>query len=70
MLFRSREDYNWSKEIIKKYKLNDKFEILFSVVFDKLEPVTLVNWILNDKLNVRYQLQMHKYIWKPETKGV
>ncbi|GBD91836.1 7-carboxy-7-deazaguanine synthase [bacterium BMS3Abin04] len=65
-----REDYNWSKEIIKKYKLNDKFEILFSVVFDKLEPVTLVNWILNDKLNVRYQLQMHKYIWKPETKGV
>jgi len=65
-----KEDYDWSKEIIKEYKLNDKFEILFSNVFDKLEPVTLVNWILNDKLKVRYQLQIHKYIWKPETKGV
>ncbi len=65
-----KEDYGWSKEIIKKYKLNDKFEILFSNVFDKLEPVTLVNWILNDKLKVRYQPQIHKYIWKPETKGV
>ncbi len=65
-----KEDYDWSKEIIKEYKLNDKFEILFSNVFDKLEPVTLVNWTLNDKLKVRYQLQIHKYIWKPETKGV
>src|SRR5690606_17447423 len=65
-----REDYEWSKEQIKKYSLTDKCEVLFSVVFGKLEPVTLVNWIIEDKLNVRYQLQMHKYIWHPETKGV
>jgi 7-carboxy-7-deazaguanine synthase len=44
--------------------------MLFSVVFGKLEPVQLVNWILEDKLNVRFQLQMHKIIWHPETKGV
>ena len=66
----NREDYDWSKEIISKYNLNDKCEILFSVVFGELEPVLLVNWIIEDKLDVRYQLQMHKYIWHPETKGV
>lgn len=65
-----REDYEWSSEQIKKYSLTDKCEVLFSVVFGKLEPVTLVNWIIEDKLKVRYQLQMHKYIWHPETKGV
>ena len=66
----NREDYDWSKEIISKYDLKDKSEILFAVVFGELEPVSLVNWIIEDKLDVRYQLQMHKYIWHPETKGV
>jgi 7-carboxy-7-deazaguanine synthase len=66
----NREDYEWTKEIISKYSLEKKCEILFSVVFGKLEPVQLVNWILEDKLNVRFQLQMHKFIWHPETKGV
>jgi len=66
----NREDYDWSKEIISEYDLKDKSEILFSVVFGELEPVSLVNWIIEDKLDVRYQLQMHKYIWHPETKGV
>jgi 7-carboxy-7-deazaguanine synthase len=66
----SREDYLWSKDIIEKYTLNNKTEILFSVVFGKLLPVELVNWILEDKLNVRFQLQLHKFIWKPEERGV
>ncbi len=66
----TREDYEWAKEIINKYKINEKCEILFSVVFNKLEPLTLTNWILEDKLNVRFQLQMHKFIWKPEERGV
>ncbi len=66
----SREDYEWTKEMISNYSLNNKCEILFSVVFGKLEPVELVNWILEDKLNVRFQLQMHKFIWHPETKGL
>lgn len=65
-----REDYDWSKEMIEKYNLIEKCSVLFSVVFGKLEPVKLVNWILEDKLKVRYQLQMHKIIWHPETKGV
>jgi 7-carboxy-7-deazaguanine synthase len=65
-----REDYEWSKEQLTKYSLTEKCNVLFSVVFGKLEPVTLVNWIIEDKLKVRYQLQMHKYIWHPQTKGV
>jgi 7-carboxy-7-deazaguanine synthase len=66
----SREDYLWSKKIVEKYSLNKKNNVLFSVVFGKLLPVELVNWILEDKLNVRFQLQMHKFIWKPEERGV
>jgi len=66
----SREDYDWTVDVMKKYDLKNKCKILFSVVFGKLEPVQLVNWILEDKLNVRFQLQMHKFIWHPETKGV
>jgi 7-carboxy-7-deazaguanine synthase len=66
----NREDYEWSVEKLNKYHLQGKCEILFSVVFGELEPVDLVNWILEDKLDVRFQLQMHKYIWHPETKGV
>jgi 7-carboxy-7-deazaguanine synthase len=66
----NREDYEWSKEIIEKYDLTGKCSILFSVVFGELEPVALVERILEDKLNVRFQLQMHKIIWDPQTKGV
>lgn len=66
----TREDYDWTKEIIKKYDLDKKCEILCSVVFGELEPVSLVNWILEDRLNVRFQLQMHKFVWNPEKKGV
>lgn len=66
----TREDYEWAKGILNKYKLMDRCTVLFSVVFGILEPVELVNWILEDNLNVRFQLQMHKYIWDPVMKGV
>jgi 7-carboxy-7-deazaguanine synthase len=66
----SREDYEWCKEIISKYQLEQKCELLFSVVFGELDPAKLVEWILEDKLNVRFQLQMHKFIWEPSKKGV
>ena len=66
----SKEDYIWTKDILEKYDIASKCEVLFSVVFGKLEPVKLVEWILEDKLNVRFQLQMHKFIWEPTAKGV
>ena len=66
----NREDYDWAKEMIKMYRLLDRCPVLLSVIFGVLEPVELARWILDDNLNVRFQLQMHKYIWNPETKGV
>lgn len=66
----SREDYEWCKKQIAKFKLIEKCEVLFSVVFGELEPVQLVNWITEDSLTVRFQLQMHKFIWAPDEKGV
>ncbi|MCC6865365.1 MAG: 7-carboxy-7-deazaguanine synthase QueE [Ignavibacteria bacterium] len=67
----SREDYDWAKEKINEYDLTIKVQqVLFSPVFEKVENIELANWILEDKLNVRLQLQLHKYIWEPETRGV
>lgn len=66
----TREDYDWCKKIIKEYNLSEKCHILFSVVFGQLKPIDLVNWILEDNLPVRFQLQMHKIIWEPTKKGV
>ena len=65
-----REDYDWSKRMIAEFEIDRRSPVLMSVVFGKLEPVLLSEWILSDKLNVRFQLQMHKYIWSPEMKGV
>jgi len=66
----SREDYDWAKSIIAQYKLDEKCHVLFSPVFGAIELQALTHWILTDNLNVRFQLQMHKYIWSPETRGV
>ncbi len=65
-----RADYDWAVDILRKYRLDRKAAVLFSTVFGKLESVKVVEWIIQDKLPVRFQLQMHKYIWHPETKGV
>ncbi len=65
-----REDYDWAKGMIQSHGIELRCPILMSVVFGKLEPIQLAEWVLEDKLNVRFQLQMHKYIWSPETRGV
>lgn len=65
-----KNDYEWAKGIIKKYDLLKKTVVLMGVVNGILEPKKLAEWILNDRLNVRYQLQIHKYIWSPDTRGV
>ncbi len=65
-----REDYKWAKEVVVTRGLHGRCPVLFSPVFDKLEPSVLAGWILNDKLDVRMQLQLHKYLWHPELRGV
>jgi len=56
--------------MIEQHGIGSRCPVLFSPVFGVLEPVQLAEWILEDKLAVRFQLQMHKYIWSPETRGV
>jgi len=66
----NREDYDWSKNIVDQYKLTERCDVLFSNVFSELEPIQLAEWILKDNLKVRFQIQMHKYIWNPAKRGV
>jgi len=56
--------------MLEQHRLQERFRVLFSTVFQKLSPRQLVEWILEDSLNVRFQLQAHKYIWDPTQKGV
>jgi 7-carboxy-7-deazaguanine synthase len=65
-----RIDFDWACRIIDEYQLSDKYHILFSPVFDKMRNEELANWILKRNLSVRMQLQLHKYIWSPEKRGV
>lgn len=59
----NREDYEWSKKITQEYALNEKCECLFSPSHEEIKPVELAEWILEDKLNVRFQTQIHKQLW-------
>jgi len=65
-----KKDYEWSRDIIKKYKINETAHVLLSPVFDKLELKEMVKWILEDRLPVRLQTQLHKIIWDKNTIGV
>lgn len=58
-----RDDYEWAKECIQKYHLTQKAQLLFSPSHHQLSPATLAEWILNDHLPVRFQLQLHKILW-------
>ena len=65
-----KKDYEWSRDIIKRYNINETAHILISPVFDKLELKEIVKWILEDRLPVRLQTQLHKIIWDKNTIGV
>ena len=67
----SREDYEWSREQLRRFDLASRVgAVLFSPVFGRIEPQQIVDWIVADKLPVRFQLQMHKFIWPPTQRGV
>lgn len=67
----SREDYDWAKQLIAEHGLASRpFGLLFSTVFGALEPRALAEWIVADRLPVRFQLQQHKYVWPPDARGV
>jgi 7-carboxy-7-deazaguanine synthase len=67
----TREDYEWMRDTIRTRRLDDRTPaLLASTVFGRLSPKTLVAWVLEDRLPVRVQLQMHKVIWGPTAEGV
>ena len=67
----SERDYEFMREVLARYDFATRVRsVLASTVFGKLATRDLVAWVLRDKLPVRVQLQMHKYVWPAETQGV
>jgi 7-carboxy-7-deazaguanine synthase len=66
----SREDFDWSVAMVRKFEIDRRAPVLFSPVFGQVEPIRLAEWILGAGINARLQLQLHKYIWHPEVRGV
>jgi 7-carboxy-7-deazaguanine synthase len=59
----SREDYDWSKAFLLEHELSGRCRILFSPSYHEVSPTALADWILADRLPVRFQLQLHKILW-------
>ena len=72
----NREDYEWTLDFLKRTAVHRKVHaVLFSPVFGAIEPRQIVAWMLEDHLQewvpaIRFQLQLHKYIWAPDQRGV
>jgi 7-carboxy-7-deazaguanine synthase len=65
-----RRDFDWACEIIRKYDLTRRAKVLFSPVHESLTPQQLAEWLLESRLTARLQIQLHKYLWGPNVRGV
>jgi 7-carboxy-7-deazaguanine synthase len=66
----SRRDFDWTVDTIRRHDLDRRFIVLLSAVFGRVVLADLAAWLLASGLNVRMQLQMHKFIWDPKARGV
>jgi 7-carboxy-7-deazaguanine synthase len=66
----SRRDFDWSAAVIRERSLDSKHVVLLSPAFGLVKPLELASWLLESGLHVRMQLQLHKYIWDPQARGV
>jgi len=66
----NRTDYEWAKGIIVRYNVTDRCSVLISPAYRILPPEDLAKWMIEDRLNVRLNLQLHKYIFGSERKGI
>ncbi|HEY5997385.1 MAG TPA: hypothetical protein VIU29_10210, partial [Candidatus Deferrimicrobiaceae bacterium] len=62
--------YDYAKTVVAKYRNGTSFKALFSPAFGLMPPDRLAGWIVADRLDVRFQLQLHKVVWDPGTRGV
>ena len=70
LVLADRADYEWARALIRDNGIDQHCTVLMGCVFGELDPKDLVAWILDDKLPVRMQVQMHKVIWDPAKRGV
>jgi 7-carboxy-7-deazaguanine synthase len=66
----NRADYEWARATIGRHRLEDRVKILISTAYELAGPKEVVEWMLEDGLRARFQLQAHKYIWPPDARGV
>ena len=62
----SREDYDWAKDIVAEHGLADRCDVLFSPSYTQVAPRELAEWIVEDRLLVKFQMQLHKQLWGEE----
>ena len=70
LVLADRADYEWAKAKIVEFDLAARCQVLVGTVFGRLEPKNLAEWVMADRLPVRMQMQLHKYIWDPKARGV
>lgn len=66
----SEDDYRWSREVIRRERIEGRVHVLLSPAWGQVDPKELARWMLADGLDARLSLQIHKVIWGPETRGV
>lgn len=68
----TREDYDWCKQVITAHNIHPDrgYQLIFSPIFGAIEYETLVQWLLEDRLDARFQVQLHKIVWEPNARGV
>jgi 7-carboxy-7-deazaguanine synthase len=65
-----RNDFTWAREIESRYRLSERTHVLYSPVFGMLSPTDLAGWMLEAGVKGRLQIQLHKYLWDPQRRGV
>lgn len=66
----SEDDFRWSRDIVRRHRLEGRVHVLFSPVWGRAEPKELARWILESGLDARLSIQVHKVIWGPDVHGV
>jgi 7-carboxy-7-deazaguanine synthase len=65
-----RADFEWTLDMVRKFGLTDRLAVLVGAVYEAVAPADLAAWILESRLPLRFQIQLHKQIWDPNARGV
>jgi 7-carboxy-7-deazaguanine synthase len=70
LVLADERDYRWARGVVRRHHLTERCPVLFSPVHGSLDPEQLAAWLLRDRLDVQLQIQLHKLLWGPTTRGV